>query len=137
RLRSGEPELAVGGPDAQSRRAALHQESAEALVVPAFWVATRDHGEDAGVRRVGDEPLGAVEHPAVAVAPRLRAHRGCVGADVRLGEAEGGDLLAARQAPQVPPLLLLGAVLEDAVGADAVVDPEHRAEGKASPAEDE
>ena len=81
---------------------------------------------DAGV---GDEALAAVEHVLVALAPRLGAHRGRVGARARLGERVGGQPLAARQAREVARLLLVGAGELDPERARA---PARRGSGRSS-----
>ena len=50
-----------------------------------------DHG-DVGDPAVGDEDLGAVEHPFVAVATGGRPQALDVGAGLRLGDRVGADL---------------------------------------------
>src|SRR5690606_19651384 len=62
---------------------------------------------------VGDELLGPVDDPLVAVADGARAQRARVGATARLGQPEPGELLAARQRRQQLATLLLAAELVD------------------------
>ena len=52
-------------------------------------IGARHHGEEAGLGRVGDEALGAVEHLVVAVADaRVVRSAGRVGAGIGLGQRE-------------------------------------------------
>jgi len=115
--------------EAEAGRAGLDQEGRDAGGALLRRIGARHHGEEARFRRVGDEALGTVDHVAVAVAPGGRAHGGRVGADIGLGQREGADDLAARQLGQIGALLLLGAVDDDALRADAVVGADHGAEG--------
>src|SRR5699024_711568 len=77
-----------------------------------------DQGGDGGAG-VGDELLRPVDHPV----PVLEAGRGAgaagVGAGLRLGEAGGGELLAAGEGGQMPFLLRGGAEGEDRHRAEA------------------
>ena len=72
--------------------------------------------------------LLTVEDVAVAVAPRRGGQVGRVAADPRLGQAEGGQLLAARLRDEVALLLLLVGPLQQRQrvqpGVDAEDDPE-------------
>ncbi len=86
---------------------------------PGIGVGHRENDRDLGGGARGDELLGAVEHPAVAVAPGARLDRGGVGAGLRLGQAEGGDF-ALRHRPEKPPFLLLAAVLQHGAAAQRV-----------------
>ena len=88
-------EAGVAGVDEEHRRALRRARHAD--------------GEGRAVG-AGDEPLVAVDHPAVAVAPRRGGERRRVGArpGMRLGHREAGADLAARQrgagsAPSAPP----------------------------------
>ena len=71
---------------------------------------------------VGDEGLRARDHVVVAVADRLGADAGDVGAGAGLGDPEAADLLALDAGDEVALLLLLGAEQvdggEDHVGLD-------------------
>ena len=87
-----------------ARRAALHQKSHD-----AFRGARPDH-RHVGHAAVGDPGLLAVEDPGVALAPGGGAHARGVRAEIRLGQPEAADRLAALQARQPLLLLLLGAV---------------------------
>ena len=60
----------------------------------------------AAAARVGDELLGAVDHPAVIVELGARADVARVGARLGLGQAEGAELLARAQVGQQARLLL-------------------------------
>ncbi len=120
--------LLVPFAELDARRAALDQERGNAVGTFVGRRGARHHGEEPGLRRVGDEALGAVEDIAVAIAPRGRLQGGGVGAGIRFGQREGADDLAGRELGQVAALLLLGPVHDDALGADAVVGADERAE---------
>src|SRR5439155_14011750 len=83
---------------------------ADALA-PGRGVGYRKDDRDIGVLPGGDELLGAVDDPAVALAPRPGLDRGSVGAGLRLGQAEGGELVTLGERHQEALLLLLRAVL--------------------------
>src|SRR5690606_9227955 len=112
----------------QSWGVALDDEGADAA--SPLTAGARHHSEDARDRAVGDEALSTVENVVVAVTLGAGLERGGVGADVGLGQAEGADQLARRQARQILALLLLGAVDQDALRADAVVSAEDGTEGR-------
>ena len=78
-------------------------------------MATDD--DEIGVLAVADEGLRAVQHIAVAVPDRARAHALQVGAGAGLGHGDGADQFAGGEPRQPAPLLLLGAVMQD-VGRD-------------------
>jgi len=63
-------------------------------------VQSRPHDRDVGDVAVGDPALHAVEHEAAVRALRAGAHAGGVRAEVRFGEAEAADRLAARHPRQ-------------------------------------
>ncbi|MNL28409.1 hypothetical protein D3C87_1500500 [compost metagenome] len=86
-----------------------HDEGADAALAGGLVGHGHDDGH-VGVLAAGDELLHAVEHVVVAIAPGGGAQRGGVRADVRLGQAERAQHLAARQRRQ--PLLLLRVVGE-------------------------
>src|SRR4029078_1660460 len=88
-----------------------------------------DHG-DVGLRAVGDPHLRAVEHVAVAVAPRAAAHRARVAAAVGLCQAEAAHDGARSQLGQVTALLLLGAIGVDRVHDEAALHARRRAHGR-------
>src|SRR5690606_10185645 len=87
--------------DGQPGSAALDDEGADATSAADLGVGARHDGEDAGVRSVGDEALGAVEHVEVAIAHRGGLQRGGVGAGVRLGQAEGAQVLTGGKPWQI------------------------------------
>ena len=125
------PIFLSGLPRRDAGRLALDDEGRDAAGALLGRIGARHQREDAGLRRVGDEALGAVDDVVLAVAPMARgAQRGGVRAGVRLGQRERGDDLAGRQLRQVLGLLLLGAVDHDALRADADRGAEHRAEGR-------
>ena len=74
-----------------------------------------------GILARGDELLGAVQHPTVAVAPRPGLDRRGVGAGLRLRQAETREHLALRHRLEKPPLLLVRAVLQHRHAADRVL----------------
>ena len=99
---------------------ALHDEGGDALGTLGLVGHGKDH-EHVGHVAVGDEDLGAVQHPVVPLQPGLGLALGGVGAGVGLGEGEGPHMVAGGEHGQVLLLLLLGAVLEDGAAAQAVV----------------
>ena len=80
---------------------------AEMPAVARRRVRLREDDVDAGDAGVRDEALRPVEDVLVAVAARLRPHRGRVGAGAGLGQRIRSEHLAAREPRQVAPLLLL------------------------------
>ena len=78
-------------------------------VVAGVRIRLRDQHDVVRPQAVGDEGLGAVDHPLVAVALGGGADPGDVGAGARLGDPEGADQLALDGGDQVTLLLLLGA----------------------------
>ncbi len=125
--------LAIRLAQGQPGRTALDDESGDSAGATDRRVGARHHGVDAGLRGVGDEALGTVEHVVLAVTHRRGLQRGGVGTGVRFGEAERTEQFARRQARQVAPLLLFGAVDDDALGADAVVGAQQRTERRRGP----
>ena len=92
----------------EARRVGLDDERRDAGV-PGGRIRLREHRVERRHARVGDEPLGAVEHVLVAVASRGRAHGGRVGAGAGFGERVRAQRLAAREPRQPLVLLLAGA----------------------------
>ena len=78
--------------------------------MPELGVHGRDHDGHVGDPAVGDEDLGAVEHPLVAVQLGRGAQRADVGAGARLGDGVGAelDLVAHPEALGHPAPDLLG-----------------------------
>src|SRR3712207_7322452 len=85
-----------------------HDEARDLVVLGAR--GDRHDPGDVG-SRVGDELLGAVDHPVAVVAPRARARVAGVRARLGLGQAERAEPLARAQLRQ--PLALLLLVAED------------------------
>ena len=109
-------ELAAAG---EALHAALDDQQREALVA-GIGIGAGHDDDQVGVDARGDERLGAVEDPVVAVAHRRGLDAGQVAAGAGLGHRDRADELAGDVAGQ-PPLLLLvvGQVRE--VRADDVV----------------
>ena len=103
-------------------RLLLGDEAGEALVARIGVRVGLDQDEDErGEQAVGDPHLLAVDLPAPVVALlRARLDRLHIGAQLGLGEAEGGADLAGGHPWQVLLLLLVGAELHEQVGADEV-----------------
>ena len=77
------------------------------------------------LRAVADVALLAVEHPgAVGLLDRARLDLVGVGAGLRLGQREAGELAPRREVGQEALLLLVGAEQVDALEADRLVDAE-------------
>ena len=117
---AAEAHLLVGLGHGEAGRAGFDQEGRDAGDAGFLGRGAREHGEQAGMRRVGGEALGAVDDVVVAVAHGARGERGGVRSRVRLGEAEGGQHLALGDARQIVLALLFGAVDRDAERADAI-----------------
>ena len=71
--------------------------NAEMPFLPAGLVGDREHDGDVGVLAGRDELLDAVQHVDVAAALGARRDRAGIGTDVRLGQAEAAERLAARE----------------------------------------
>ena len=76
-----------------------------------------DHAGDVGAG-VGDELLGAVDHPLAVLEPRARADVAGVRARLRLGQPERAELAPRGQLRQPVALLLLGAEQVDRLRAE-------------------
>ena len=85
-----------------------------------------DHDHQVGELAVGDEGLGAVDDPLVAVHDGRRLDRLQVGARPRLGHGDGRDQFAGAGLRDPLLLLLLGAVVEQVGNHDVVVQREGR-----------
>ena len=81
-------------------------------------IVTHDGDVGAGVR---DEDLRAVDDPLAVLESRGRARRAGVGAGVRLGQPERGELRPDARSGSHCPLLLLGAEVVDRQRAEGVV----------------
>ena len=91
-----------------ARQVHVDQEEREAVVARVGVGLGHEH-DVVGAVAVGDVGLRPVDHILVAVAHSVRLDAGDVGAGVRLGDAEAGDLLALDRGHEVALLLLLGA----------------------------
>ena len=94
------------------------------------FVVLRPDDRDVGDRAVGDPGLLARQDPAVAVAPGAGPHRAGVGAEVRLGEAEAPDRLAAGEEGDPAVLLLLRPPGHDRVHHERRLDGDERAQAR-------
>ncbi len=111
RRRGADPELVLALAERDAGAIGLDEERRRAPGAPGR-VGHRDDGVDLRLAAVGDPLLGAVEDVLVAVLPSPRPHREGVGARLGLGEAEGGDPLAARHPRQDEPLDLVASAQE-------------------------
>ena len=85
-------------------------------------IGDRKQNDVLGDRAGGDPALLAVDHiAAVVLFDRLAAHRGGVGAGLRLGQRERADLAAFGDGAHVQLFLRLGAEFEDAVAEQRIV----------------
>jgi hypothetical protein len=126
-------ELAVDLPADVPGGVLRDEEAGDALVLAVDDGPREDLG-DRAEGAVGDEDLGAVDHPAVAVAHRPGRHLRRVGAGTGLGEAERAEL-AGGHARQPALLLLLGPPPGDALADEADVDGHERADRRVGGAE--
>ena len=104
-LEARRPILSSGFPD-QYPGASLGTTNARCRGRRAAAVGAGHREHQVRRRAVGDPRLGAVQHPAGALAGGLRPQARRVRTRVRLGEREGAEQLAARHRLE-PPLLLL------------------------------
>jgi hypothetical protein len=122
--------LPVLRPDLDARGVGGHQEHRDAGTRRVGGPGAGEHHEQVGRRRVGDEPLLAVDDPVVPVVepagPGLQPGR--VGARPRLGQRERRDHLARGEPPEPGRLLLVGAEVHQHLPGDPVVGAEHRAD---------
>jgi hypothetical protein len=96
--------------DVHSGRVGRDDEHRRALVGPRLRVGDRHDDQEVGDRRVGGEPLVAVDHPAVPVSLGARAQQRRVRTrGVRLGHRERRLQVAGQQRMQPAVLLLLRA----------------------------
>ncbi len=98
-----------------------HDEHRRVAVRPALGVRLGEDEDDVGDRRVGDEPLVAVDDPLVAVPGRRRADHSRVGAgEERLGERERARDLAPEVGPEPALLLRVGRAVREQLHVPAV-----------------
>jgi hypothetical protein len=120
RLTRSHPKLVflLAGP--QPRRTPLDNERRDAAT--ALGPAGDSHHDHHITRPpVRDELLRPVDHPAVAIANRRRAHRRRIAAGGRFGERPRSELTSARERHQILLLLCFVAEHEDVRRAEAVV----------------
>ena len=90
---------------AKAGRAALDDEGGETARTDGFIGDGNDHNY-VGVGAIGDEGLGAVEHPSVILAGGRAARAAGVRAAVGLGQRPGANVLAGGEVRKVALLLL-------------------------------
>jgi hypothetical protein len=127
--------LVVTRRDAQTWGIGGHGEGGDPVRGALRLGAARKDHEQVGDRRVGDVPLGPVQHPFVAVAGGGHRQICRARSGLGLGQRKRRGQLAARQLRQQLPLLLLGATEHQHLPGDPVVGAEHRAERRGRPAQ--
>src|SRR6266851_2657039 len=105
-------QLFQGARDLESWSAFLDDQQVVALVT-ALAIRLRNNQRPAAAGAAGDEDLAAVDDEVVALLPRGGGDARHVGAGVRLGDRERGDLLTADRRDDPFAFLLLGPELED------------------------
>src|SRR6266403_1323890 len=113
-------ELSVQRPLREALHPFLQQEGGHALL-PLLRLGQGEDDEDVAHAALGDEHLRAVQHPALVLAHRRRAHGGRVRPAPRLGQAPGRELPAGRDVGDEPLAQLVAAEPEQVGGAEAVV----------------
>ncbi|GAA2923913.1 hypothetical protein GCM10020221_19920 [Streptomyces thioluteus] len=121
-------DLGEVAPALEALGAPLDDEQAQPLG-PALRGGPGDDDHQVGEDAVGDERLGTVDHPVVALVDGGRPDALEVGARARLGHGDGGDRLAAAEAGQPAPLLLLGGQGRQVRADDVVVQGDGEAGG--------
>ena len=99
--------------DLEARRALLNEEHGHRAARRTCPVGLGGDAVEIAVDAVGDEHLGAVDHVAVAVAPRESADAFHIGAGIRLGHRHRGNNLAGNDARHPFVLLRFAPGLED------------------------
>src|SRR5262249_59837606 len=97
------------------------EEIADALVPRRLGIAAHEEIDPVGEVRARRPHFLAVDHEVIALVLRARGEAGQIGAGAGLGVALAPDVLAAQDAGEVAPLLLVGAPLDD--GWPSHVDP--------------
>ncbi len=140
-------ELVVSGLHGEPRRARRDHDRGDLCGAVLVGARPRGHGHDGRDvgARVGDERLGTVDDPLVAVQGGPRLGCGRVRAGLGLREAEAGKGLSGHEVGQEAQLLLVVAVGEDRVDAepdargqgdpDGLVDPAELLDGHAEAGE--
>ncbi|SKT64792.1 Uncharacterised protein [Mycobacteroides abscessus subsp. abscessus] len=114
----------------EAGHALLDREQGDALGLQLGRGACRDDDE-IGSRTVGDERLGAVDDPVVAVLDGRCLEGRQIGATRGLGHADRGDHLAATELGQPALLLLVGGQLDEVRGDDVEVNGHRGGQGRA------
>jgi hypothetical protein len=128
RRRAAQSHLLERRPNAEPRRALLHQEGGHPF--GAFTrLRRRQHQVEIGGTGVGDEELFPVQDVAPIDPPGRGLEGGGVGPRLRLRQRESRQFLAFRQRRQIATLLLLRAVARQRLGSDrgVHVDDDRRA----------
>ena len=76
---------------------------------------------------VGNECLGAVDNIAVTIGPGRRLDVLQIRTCAWLGHGDGGNFLAACHRRQIPTFLILAAIVQNIMGDNARMDPDHTA----------
>src|SRR5277367_2028561 len=92
-------------------------------------VGDADHHQNVGITAVGDESLGAVEHPVVAFTNGSHASAAGVRTGGRLSQAPGADIFAGGQPADVFLFLLFVARQKNVVRAERSVGGNYDADG--------
>ena len=121
--RSAHAHLALGRARGHAFRPSVNHERTDPVrPLPAGTGQQQEEVSDGPVR---DPRLVAVHHVGVPVADRRRAHRGRIGAALRLGQAVGAQRSTAEHVGEQPPLLLVGPEGDDTVAGQHVhADPQ-------------
>src|SRR5690606_8334474 len=80
--------------DVQARVALLDDEQRQPAAALGFGIGSRRDDVDVAIHSVGDEGLGTVDEPAVALANRTGLEAGDIGAGAGFGHADRADALA-------------------------------------------
>jgi hypothetical protein len=102
--------------DVHARRLGGHDEHAHALVGRDVRIGHRHHDQEARPASVRREPLLAVDHPLIAVAPGARREQRGIGAGVRLGHRITRGDLAIEQRLEIALLLLRSSIVGEDLG---------------------
>ena len=96
----------------------VHHECGDATGT-SFWIRDSHDGVPAGTSAVGDEALGAVDDPVIAIAHCAGLHSAGIGASLALGEGVGSHLTIGDVLQNLA-LELLGAVEDQTHGSQLV-----------------
>src|SRR5260370_37140087 len=105
-------QLLQGARDLESGGALLDEQQVVALVT-ALAIRLRHDQRPTAASAARDEDLAAVDDEVVALLARGGGDAGHVGAGIRLGDRERGDVLTADRRDDPFAFLLLGTELED------------------------